>query len=148
MEPDDALQAAEQELDQAAAESPMSLMDYGVGIMQLAKDVERQTYAFMYFNDMCRRIEEIATEPDDGKVIEGLPFIGIPVAQPGTEPGNYKLDMNVMKRETIGSFLPLFRSITADVAGKLIQAWRQMGDFTAEATSLIPTPPAPQEGQQ
>ena len=98
-----------------------TLEEYAAGIDQLNIELQRQSASYGHFRQVLHQIDEMTANP--AAVAHGLPFVMVRFPQKGPEPGEAKIDMNVLPREQVIALRPVIEMLAENAGTALLAAW-------------------------
>lgn len=122
--------------DAPVVEPPNVFECCSAGIVQAAKDIERQTMAFNYCRDTWIKLSNL--DPDDPRKPD-LPFLSFHIPGPNGQPGIYQLDLNTANPELLEACIPLFAQAASHTSGLLIQSWKAVFNLVGIVEPIVTT---------
>jgi len=125
----------EQAAEETKPQQQPTLEDYAHGLNNINTDLQRQSAAYGHFRTVLAQIDAIAADPN--AKVGSLPFISVTYPQNSPKPGEMKLDMNVLPKEVVVAFRPLFEQLAQSAANGLLTAWDNVHEVVSHTEPIV-----------
>lgn len=115
-----------------------TLEDYAQGLDQVNIDLQRQSAAYGHFRSVLAQMDALSANPAMTTAEAGqLPFLIVRFPQKGPDPGEAKLDLNVMPPAMVCQFRPIFEALAQQAGEALIGAWDNIHQVSAATAPIV-----------
>lgn len=107
-------------------EMPTTLDECAASVAQQNLDLQRQTAAYRYFEQVLKSLHKVVDGTASDK--ERLPFISFnyPDSITPSSVGIFKLDLNTLSPDEIRAIIPVYEMLVGTCAERLILAWDRL----------------------